>query len=274
MVSNPPSVLEKPPLKWPGGKYRVLGSLLPLLGSGSRLIEPFVGSGTVFLNSPFKRFFLADTNADLVEMYKAIKADPLEFIELTRPFFSVESNTADCYYALRSAFNQSTAQIIKTALFMYLNKHCYNGLVRYNASGGFNSPFGAIKSPYFPEREILRFSERLKIAEIGVADFSETMRRAKSGDVVYCDPPYQPLSKSASFTSYSAGGFGWDRQVELAELAAKTARKGVKVVVSNHDTPEIRRLYASATLHFVEVQRQISRNGANRTKAREIIAVW
>ena len=141
---------SKPFLKWPGGKYRLVEKICTKLGPGKRLIEPFVGSGAVFLNAPYNKYLLADNNSDLINLYIILHQEGNGFIEYARGFFQPEFNTADAYYSFRTAFNDSNDIRLKAALFIYLNRHCYNGLCRYNRSGGFNSPFGRYKKPPFP----------------------------------------------------------------------------------------------------------------------------
>jgi len=267
-------VTSKPFLKWPGGKYRLSERIRETLIPASRLIEPFVGSGAVFLNTHYKRYLLSDSNPDLIHLYQNLHDERDLFIDYCRSFFDPAYNREECYYAFRALFNISTDIRLKSALFIYLNRHCYNGLCRYNASGEFNTPFGRYKKPNFPEKEMRGFLQRSGRARFMLADFREIMRKAKPGDAVYCDPPYTPLSKTASFTDYSAGGFGWTEQVELADLARKTAKKGIQVVISNHDTKEIRNLYSNARLDAFPVQRNISRDGKNRGKANELLATF
>ncbi len=266
---------SKPFLKWPGGKYRLIERICNELGPGKRLIEPFLGSGAVFLNAPYKKYILADNNSDLINLYKILCQDSDNFIEYARSFFQPECNTADAYYSFRAVFNKSNDIRLKAALFIYLNRHCYNGLCRYNGSGGFNSPFGRYKTPLFPEQAMKAFVDKSKHAEFISADFLTTMKKARKNiDVVYCDPPYTPLSKTASFTDYSTGGFGWDKQEDLAKSAIKLASRGIRVVISNHNTPEIRELYKEAKITTFQVQRYISQDKNNRKKADELIAVF
>ena len=265
---------SKPFLKWPGGKYRLVERICKELGPGKRLIEPFVGSGAVFLNAPYDKFLLADNNPDLIDLYNILHQEGNDFIEFVRGFFQPECNTSDAYYSFRAVFNNTNDIRLKAALFVYLNRHCYNGLCRYNGSGGFNSPFGRYKNPHFPEQTMFAFIEKSKHAEFISADFQTTMMKARKNDVVYCDPPYTPLSKTANFTDYSSGGFGWDKQEELAALAMKLASKGIRVVISNHNTSEIRKLYKEAEITTFQVQRYISQDKNNRKKADELIAVF
>lgn len=267
--------LRKPFLKWPGGKIRVVPKLLEVLPRGSRLIEPFVGSGALFLNADFEHYLLADSNPDLINLFGFIKDEGENFVDFCRPWFGHSFNHEAVFYAMRELFNAASDSRLRAALFLYLNKHCFNGLVRFNNKGLFNTPFGEFKRPSFPERELLSFLERAQRADFACQDFTITMKAARAGDVVYCDPPYVPLSATANFTKFALKDFGTDQQQELARLAKWLAeKKGVPVVISNHDTEFIVREYAAAQLHRISVRRSISRDGATRGEVAEIVAVF
>ncbi len=264
----------KPFLKWAGNKYQIMERIEKALPEGNRLIEPFVGSGAVFLNIDYSRYLLADNNADLIGLYQTLKEEGDDFIEYARNFFMRKNNTEKKFYWLRDQFNETTDVHLKSALFIYLNKHGFNGLCRYNQKGEFNVPFGRYTKPYFPEDEMKFFHKRARKAVFKRSDFIKTMKTAKPGDVVYCDPPYVPLSPTASFTAYTSGGFGEKQQLELAALAEELAANGVTVVISNHDTEFVHRAYAKAELVKFDVQRFISCDGANRGKASEVLAIF
>ncbi len=272
MASSP----TRPFLKWPGGKYRLLGHIQKALGPGQKLIEPFVGSAAVFLNTQFSRYLLADTNADLIALYANLRDGGEDFIEAAASLFTPYNNQASRYYALRSEFNNGAVAERRSALFLYLNRHGYNGLCRYNSRGEFNTPFGQMARPYFPRKEMLSFLSRARHARFRHQSFQQTMLSARRGDIVYCDPPYVPLSKTASFTDYHTDGFSWQQQEMLAETAARLAARGVRVVISNHDTPAIRSLYHDhgARLKRLKVRRSISCNGARRMLVGEILAIF
>jgi DNA adenine methylase len=238
------------------------------------LIEPFVGSGAVFLNTAYESYLLADANADLIQLYQSLKTEGDEFIAYCRELFTPANNTKEQFYALRTAFNSTDDRRYKAALFVYLNKHCFNGLCRYNQKGEYNVPFGRYKQPYFPEKEMRFFHCHAQNAEFRHADFAAVMAAAAPGDVIYCDPPYVPLSETANFTNYSAGGFGVAEQQTLARQAEKCAQRGIPVVISNHDTAFVRAEYAAAQLESFAVQRYISCDGNNRGKAAEILAIF
>ena len=264
----------KPFLKWAGGKYRLVERIKDQLPPGRRLVEPFAGSGAVFLNTDYPSFLLSDSNADLINLYQHLKEGGGDFIEHCRRYFTPAANREQEYYRLRARFNGAPGKQEKAALFLYLNRHGYNGLCRYNASGMFNTPFGKYKKPYFPEKEMLYFAQRAQRADFACRDFRKTMMSLEPGDIVYCDPPYAPLSVTANFTEYSGGGFGSREQEELAELAGKLAGRGIPVLLSNHDTEFTRQIYRGAKFTSFKVQRFISCRGNNRNKAAELLALF
>ena len=198
------------------------------------------------------------------------------FIAEARALFTPGNNTQEAFLRLRETFNASSDAEERSVLFLYLNRHSYNGLVRYNSKGIYNVPFGKYKAPYFPERELTAFLDKLRGCDVtfAVQDFRSTFAALRPGDVVYCDPPYAPVSATANFTSYTGGGFGVQEQIDLASEASAAAKRGVPVVLSNHDVPLIRELYADARLESFPVQRFISCNGARRGAARELLAVF
>ena len=266
--------MKKPFLKWAGGKTRLCTQINNSLPEGKRLIEPFVGSGAVFMNTNYSEYLLSDTNADLINLYQHLKNEGEEFIEFSRQYFTPENNTPEVFYELRSVFNASKDSRLKSALFIYLNRHCFNGLCRYNSKGGFNVPFGRYSKPNYPEKEMRTFCEKSKIATFQIADFKETMSQAKKGDVIYCDPPYVPLTSTANFTDYSIGGFSMKDQKDLSDSAIRLKKRGVPVLISNHCTEWTKQSYESATITEFDVQRFISSDTANRNKARELLALF
>ena len=261
-------------LKWAGGKYNLVQSISAHLPDSSVLIEPFVGAGSVFLNTDYPRYHLNDINADLIGLYQLLKTEHSRFIADARSLFSTQTNQRDAYVQLRQQFNLSCDNYERALLFLYLNRHGYNGLCRYNLSGKFNVPFGSYKKPYFPEAELYFFAEKAQRAEFSCASYQQLMLQAAGGAVVYCDPPYVPLSKTASFTSYATQGFDLNDQAELANLAEQAQQRGVTVVISNHDTTWTRKIYQQAQLHSLQVGRSISQNGATRGKVAELFAVY
>lgn len=270
-----PAEFQRSFLKWAGGKFQILRAVLEALPAGTRLVEPFAGSGVVFLNAGFPENLVCDSNDALIDTFAAIQEHPAKFCAEAGRLFRPENNRAEAFYALRDEFNSTPDRFRRSLLFVYLNRHCFNGLCRFNRRGRFNVPFGRYRSPQFPEREIRQFAVHAKAARFCCQDFIRTMRACAPGDVVYCDPPYVPLSKTASFTSYGTLDFSTELQASLAQEAGELARRGVPVVISNHDTELTRRLYSGADeLRSIEVQRFISCDGGNRGKARELIAIY
>jgi DNA adenine methylase len=202
-------------------------------------------------------------------------ASVAKFCSACQELFTPENNTEAAFYRLRGEYNTCRDRIRNAALFIYLNRHCFNGLYRVNANGQFNVPFGRYDAPYFPAAEMLACANKLAYAEVSALDFRYAIRQAGAGDVGYCDPPYTPLSESANFTGYASGGFTQKDQEDLAGLAIQATKRGAVVVISNHDTPYTRRLYErAAEIVSLLVQRNISCDGGNRGKAKELLAVF
>ena len=261
-------------LKWAGGKYPLLDDIKRHLPQGECLIEPFVGAGSVFLNTDFSRYILADINSDLISLYNIVKTRTDEYVQASRELFMPETNQAEVYYRFREEFNASQDPFRRAVLFLYLNRFGYNGLCRYNLRGEFNVPFGRYKKPYFPEAELYHFAEKAQNAEFHCLSYEECMDRADSNSVVYCDPPYAPLSATANFTAYHTNSFSPKEQAHLAEMAEKLVSKQIPVLISNHDTPDTREWYSAAKHFQVKVRRSISSNGGTRKKVNELLALY
>ncbi|HBH7053311.1 TPA: Dam family site-specific DNA-(adenine-N6)-methyltransferase [Morganella morganii] len=248
--------------------------LRPHLPKTKRLVEPFAGSCAVMMNTDYEQYLIADVNKDLINLYKTIKyCDPDVFIGNAAPLFRV-SNEVKEYYLVRDFFNKLNKNIKSNKLtlavwFLYLNRHCYNGLCRYSKKTGFNVPFGNYKSPYFPEAEIHAFATKAEKANIQCLTWQDTLSLVDFGDGVYCDPPYM----GTNFTQYHTDGFT-DADNEALAFALKDLNdiQGNPVTVSN--SLDAKELYADLgfTIHEIEAPRTIAGNG-NRKKAPEIIAV-
>ena len=265
----------RPFLKWAGNKYRIIDRIRQTLPEGKRLIEPFAGSAAVFLNTDYDQYLINDNNPDLINLYNILKNDGQDFIKKCRRYFTVRFNAEEEYYKLRQKFNNTTDIYQRAVLFVYLNRHGYNGLCRYNSKGGYNVPFGRYKSPYFPQQEMEVFHKKAQHAEFVISGFDQIIQSAKKGDVIYCDPPYVPLSASANFTTYSAGGFNMDSQQHLADLAEEMSAKGIPMLISNHNTSFTRKAYKMADkIRKFHVQRYISCNGKKRERAGELLALF
>lgn len=262
-------------LKWAGGKYTLVDDIRKYLPEGDKLIEPFVGAGSVFLNTDYPQYRLSDINPDLINLYNLLKEKPASYIRDAKRLFNEANNQKQAYLDIRAEFNQSADTYLRAVYFLYLNRHGFNGLCRYNKKGGFNVPFGSYKKPYFPEAELEFFAEKAQKAVFVCESYEKSFLAAQKGDVIYCDPPYAPLSSTANFTTYSGNGFSLDDQALLAEYAQTTSLdKKIPILISNHDTALTRRLYQGAQLNVVKVRRSISRNGGGRHKVDELLALF
>ena len=261
-------------LKWAGGKYSLIEDICAHLPAGNKLIEPFVGAGSVFLNTDYKHYLLNDINPDLINLYNTLRAKPDEYINEAEKLFCAANNQPENYYALREAFNASQETFYKSVLFLYLNRHGYNGLCRYNLSGRFNVPFGRYKAPYFPKKELYFFAEKAQKATFTCESYTKSFSGARKNNVIYCDPPYAPISKTAYFTQYAGNGFSLQDQQDLANLAFKASQKGIPVLISNHDTDDTREFYQQAQITELKVSRSISQKGHKRQKVQELFAFY
>ncbi|PAO20148.1 DNA adenine methylase, partial [Enterobacter roggenkampii] len=242
----------KTPLKWVGSKVRIMPQLREHLPEGKRLVEPFAGSCAVMMNTDYDEYLIADLNPDLVNLYKVMTYYTDAFLNELDLMFSAgalgdQESRAVYYYAIREAFNLSGkalgSESVEAAVrFMYLNRHGFNGLCRYNRRGQFNVPFGKYKKNYFPLKEVRAFAEKAKRATFITAHYSETLALVRAGDVVYCDPPY--LTESGNFTSYTESGFSYLDQGRLARKLRRLTENGVSVVASNSDLEMVHYLYA------------------------------
>jgi len=248
----------------------MLDAILEMLPTGKRLVEPFAGGGALFLNSQFKSYLINDINQDLISFYNAVKTGGTAFIEACKSCFSEENNNKDKFFQLRDLFNKGNPR--PPELFLYLNRHGFNGLCRYNQKEEFNVPFGDYEKPYFPEMELKYLYKLSKKVRFTCNDFRITFKNLRPGDVVYCDPPFLPLSPTSNFTSFSAGGFTIDDQIDLAHRA-ETAP--VPVLISNHDVPMARDIFSKATvINSVPCRRSIAASGNSRGKVNELLALY
>ena len=198
----------KSPLKWAGGKSRILNNIFTYVPKDTtRLIEPFFGGGSVGLNINCPEIIINDSNEILMNFWESIQSNSDKFIEEVSKIFIGENNTSSKFYELRTEFNSTTDTFRKSVLFLYLNKHCFNGLCRFNSKGEFNVPFGKYKSINAPIDEIKNVSKRIIFYTLLNKDFRHVFELVEEGTVVYCDPPYVPLSKTANFSDYGKEGF-------------------------------------------------------------------
>ncbi|EEJ1160548.1 Dam family site-specific DNA-(adenine-N6)-methyltransferase [Salmonella enterica] len=290
-----PSLIRSP-LKWAGGKREVVPELRKHLPKAKYLIEPFVGGGSVFMNTDYDRYALCDSNAALINFYRHLTYNTTALIDLAWSLFK-DGGTPEAYKRNRQAFNTiSTAynrsrhtSLVWAALFLYLNRHGFNGVYRTNLKGEFNVPFGKYDQPYFPYVEMRLFAEKAR--DTGTrficADFRTTLKvlpdicpdisfhvGTQSDAVIYCDPPYLPLSDKDSFTHYNGKAFTEnDHRALVAHLIEVERLYGVKSVISNSDTEATLAIYSPFRLHKLDVKRSVSASTEGRKKAPEVIGV-
>lgn len=255
-------------LKWAGNKTAVMPHLKKYLPAGPRLVEPFAGSCAVMMETDYPSYLVADINPDLINMYQQIKEDVSGFIHLSGYMFS-EYPSEDDFKKVRQCFNSgSISPMQKASMFLYLNRHCYRGLCRYNRAGHFNVPYGNYKAPYLPVAEIRAFAEKAQRATFICAGYEDTLAQLLPGDVVYCDPPYD-----GTFAGYHTAGFSEDDQYRLASILDRRSSEGHSVVASNSDTLLIGSLYRNFTLHKITSARSMGVAAGKSKSAAEVIAV-
>ena len=264
----------RPFLKWAGSKYNCLTQVLSCLPVGQRLVEPFAGSGAIFMNTQYKSYLLAERNPDLIGIFTLLQQQGPSFIDYCQSYFQTKTNDKGYYYEKRKRFNELMQGEEKSALFLYLNRHGYNGLCRYNSKGIYNVPFGLYIKPYFPLEEMLFFHHKSKHAQFLYSDFRETFSLAEKGDVIYCDPPYVPISNSTKPLPYTQKQFTDSDQIELAALAKATAARGIPVIISNHDTDFTRLHYQNAHIKSFAVPRFINCQTNLRKPVQELLAIF
>lgn len=270
----------RPFLKWVGGKGGVIAELKQFFPeSYNSYFEPFVGGGAVFFSLKTKKSTINDINQSLMCAYKNIRDHVDKIIEeLTKiqsEYHSLDpDNQKNKFYKIREEYNtlKDKGSIRRTVLLIFLNKTCFNGMYRENKSGGFNVPYNKSRNPTICDEINLRaISETLKYTTILSGSYKEAVKKAKRGDFVYFDPPYQPLSKTSSFTSYSKDDFCEKDQIELKELIDELTTRGCKVMMSNSYTKFIISLYKDYKQHRIYAGRLINSNAAKRGKIAEIV---
>lgn len=265
--------MARPFLKWAGGKGRLLPQYRPYFPSGfARYHEPFVGSAAVFFDLAPAEALLSDSNAALIACYAAVR-DHVE--PLIRRLERLQArHTHQRFYELRRRYNTVPLDAIeRAALFIYLNRTCYNGLYRVNARGEFNVPAGRYARPRIADPDGLRAaSAALRRSRLVARRFDGCVADAAPGDFVYIDPPYHRL-KAGSFTSYTAERFGEGEQRELAAVMARLHAAGCRVMVSNSDTPLVRELYGAYRAIPIRAARAINSAPGGRGPVGEVLIV-
>ncbi len=272
---KPAAEFERSIFKWAGGKFGVLEQIFRYLPEGKRLIEPFVGGGAVFMNAGYKENLLNDVNADLINFYKTLQREERSLITLAHRFFQ-DYNTQEGYRAVRNAFNKQVYDDLhRAAAFLFLNRHCFNGLTRYNQAGEFNVGYGKYKTPYFPLQEMEAFLGAEGRSEFVCGDFAAVIEAAGEGDVIFCDPPYEPLPNTEGFTNYSGHDFKFEEQKRLVSLLTDAHRRGAKVLITNSGAPNIRELYHDSGFRVEPLfaRRSVSCKGDTRGVAHDVLGI-
>ena len=265
-----------PVVKWVGGKRQLLPQILPLIPKRmTAYCEPFLGGGAVLFALQPKRALVNDLNQDLITVYRVIKENADALIE----HLSRHENTPEYFYRIRDLDRDKEAyaalsDVEKASRLLYLNKTCYNGLFRVNASGAFNSPYGHYRRPNIVNEQTIRgVSRYFNSCDITFfsGDFASVLEQVPKGGFVYLDPPYDPVSDTASFTGYNRGGFGREEQVRLKECCDALTARGVKFLLSNSATPFIRELYGSYRVSIVQARRAVNSVASRRGAIEEVL---
>lgn len=268
------NITMKPFLRWAGGKTKSIPFLEKYIpenfSSLNKYYEPFLGAGSFFFHFMPSKAVLSDSNKDLIECYRAIQKNP----PLVSKYLEQHSsnNCKDYYYKMRCKYNSSKSTIAKAALFIYLNKTCFNGIWRVNKKGEFNVPYGFKEPPALPSKnDLQKVSLALSTVKLINSDYKKAVDSVKKGDFIYFDPPYIPINSTSNFTHYTIDRFSKQDHAELAILAKKLTLKECYVLISNSDDPYIRSLYENDFNIFeLEVTRWIRADG-KRYKAKEIV---
>lgn len=268
--------LVAPVVKWVGGKRQLLDEITPLLPKRiTSYCEPFLGGGAVLFSIQPAKAIVNDLNEDLVIVYEVIRDD----VEPLIASLKRHENTSEYFYTIRDMDRdrdsyRALSKVEKASRLIYLNKTCFNGLFRVNSSGEFNSPFGHYKNPNIVNEPVLRaVNKYLNSGNIVFysEDFAETLKRVGKGCFVYLDPPYDPVSDTASFTGYNKGGFDRSEQVRLKQCCDELNKRGVKFMLSNSSTEFIRDLYRDYNITTVKAKRAINSDARKRGAIEEVL---
>jgi len=271
-LTLPPGAEQVPAtpfLKWAGGKTSLLPELLKHVPSPVRRYhEPFVGGGALFFAVAPRRAVLSDANGELIHCWRQVRDD----VHAVLDALSVHVYDRARFEAVRALDPVRLPAAERAARFIYLNKTCFNGLWRVNRAGRFNVPFGRYKNPTFHDPGLLlRASRALRGVQIHRGPFETALQRAAPGEFVYLDPPYDPVSETASFTSYTRNAFTWADQERLASECATLDRRGVRFLLSNSATARVRALYRGFEQRVVRAPRHISCKGERRGHVDELL---
>lgn len=268
--------LVAPVVKWVGGKRQLLNEIIPLLPKRiNSYCEPFLGGGAVLFSVQPSKAIVNDLNGDLIAVYEVIRDD----VDLLIESLKKHENTSEYFYTIRDLDRnrenyQAMSKVDRASRLLYLNKTCFNGLFRVNSAGEFNSPFGYYKNPNIVNEPVLRaVNKYFRASSITFysEDFAETLSRVPKGAFVYLDPPYDPISDTASFTGYNKGGFDRNEQIRLKQCCDALTRHGVKFMLSNSATEFIKELYVDYEITIVKAKRAINADATKRGAIEEVL---
>lgn len=268
-VEKTNTVQAKPILKWAGGKTQMLNDLLPKVPSSyGRYIEPFFGGGAMFFALQPENAIIADSNPELINMYREVATNVDEVIR----YLKKHENTSEMFYAVREQEWTQLPKAEAAARTIFLNRTCFNGLYRVNKQGKFNVPYGKYANPKICDEDGLKAaSEALKKAEILCGDYLLVLDHyAQPGDFVFLDPPYLPISEYADFKRYTKEQFYEEDHIELAKIIMRLQERGCHIILTNSNHPLVHELYAPFTIDVIQTKRHISCNGSTR-KGEDVI---
>lgn len=262
----------RPFYKWAGGKRQLLDILNAAAPANyGRYFEPFVGGGAFLFSQLPNSATISDANSELINCYQVIRDD----VEALIRSLHQHKNEEEHFYTVRAKDLTKMSPVQRASRFIFLNKTCFNGLYRENKSGQFNAPFGRYENPKIVDREnLLAINEYLQESDVEIycGGYQTVLDKAVAGDFVYFDPPYAPMTKTASFANYLKGGFGLDDQAELAKVFADLTERGVRVMLSNSNTQIIHDLYKGFNIKTIHATRSINCKGGKRGKeANEVL---
>lgn len=291
-------IAAKPFLKWAGGKGQLLDTIRTYYPDGlgttiKKYCEPMVGAGAVLFdilaNYTIDEVLINDSNIELMNVYREIRDNASELIQILQQFEKVhlkcnDEERKEYYYSQRDLYNslifsKKANTTLKAALFIYLNRTCFNGLYRVNRQGIFNVPMGSYKNPTICDTEnLMLVSNKLKKVKILIGDYKKTEEFIDDNTFAYFDPPYRPISKTSEFTSYTVAEFNDNNQIELAEYIKRLNQKGAKILASNSDPKNTNpndnffdELYKPLNINRVTAKRSINSNAKDRGKISELL---
>lgn len=273
--------IVKPFVKWAGGKNQIFDKIRDLLPNEfNTYYEPFLGGGAVFFNLLPEKAVISDYNEELMYAYECFKNDKYFNLMIEDLITHQNNHNEEYYYLIRDLDRNNEFESMpiyrKAARMIYLNKACFNGLYRVNSKGFFNVPSGKKEIVNAYNKDLFNdIHEFLSNSQITImqGDYQKAIAKAKKGDFVYFDPPYDTFEEKTGFTTYTKDNFGKEEQIKLSEVFKMLDKKGVKVMLSNHNTPFIQELYKDFNINVIEARRSINSKGNGRGTVEEVVII-